>query len=62
MKLRLKRRPAQRLKRLELLTIPKAKKVLQSFGPIGDFTETPQKAGPTILILGDPFTGGFSPR
>jgi hypothetical protein len=60
MKLRLKRRPAQRLKRLELLTIPKAKNVPQSFGPVG--TKTPQKAGRNILIPGDPFTGGFPPR
>jgi hypothetical protein len=57
MKLRLKRRPVRRLNRLELLSIPKAKYVPQSFGPVGPFSETPQKAGPTFSS-----SVGFPPR
>jgi alginate O-acetyltransferase complex protein AlgJ len=45
----------------ETLTLPHAKKVLQSSDLVGDFTETSEKTGPTILILGDSFTGGFFP-
>jgi alginate O-acetyltransferase complex protein AlgJ len=45
----------------EDLTLPHGKKVLHSSDPFGDFTETSEKAGPTILILGDSFTGGFFP-
>jgi alginate O-acetyltransferase complex protein AlgJ len=45
----------------EELTLPQGKKVLQSSDPFGDFTETSEKAGPTILILGDSFTGGYLP-
>jgi alginate O-acetyltransferase complex protein AlgJ len=45
----------------EDLTLPQGKKVLHSSDPFGDFTETSEKAGPTILILGDSFTGGYLP-
>jgi alginate O-acetyltransferase complex protein AlgJ len=45
----------------EDLTLPNGKKVLQSSDPFGDFIETSEKAGPTILILGDSFTGGYLP-
>jgi alginate O-acetyltransferase complex protein AlgJ len=45
----------------EDLTLPYGKKVLQSSDPFGDFIETSEKAGPTILILGDSFTGGYFP-
>jgi alginate O-acetyltransferase complex protein AlgJ len=45
----------------ETLTLPHAKKVLQSSDLVGDFTETSAKTGPTILILGDSFTAGFFP-
>jgi len=45
----------------ENLTLPDGKKVLQSSDPYGDFTVTSEKAGPTILILGDSFTGGYLP-
>ena len=45
----------------EDLTLPQGKKVLHSSDPFGDFTETSEKAGPTILVLGDSFTGGYLP-
>ena len=45
----------------EDLTLPQGKKVLHSSDPFGDFTETSDKGGPTILILGDSFTGGYLP-
>jgi alginate O-acetyltransferase complex protein AlgJ len=45
----------------EPLTLPYAKKVPESFDPVGAFTETSEKTGPTILILGDSFTGVFFP-
>jgi len=45
----------------EDLTLPQGKKALKSSDPFGDFTETSEKAGPTILILGDSFTGGYFP-
>jgi alginate O-acetyltransferase complex protein AlgJ len=45
----------------EPLTLPFAKKVPESFDPVGAFTETSEKTGPTILILGDSFTGVFFP-
>jgi hypothetical protein len=45
----------------ENLTLPYGEKVLQSSDPYGDFVETSDKAGPTILILGDSFTGGYLP-
>ena len=46
----------------ETLTLPHAKKVLQSSDLVGDFTETSEKTGPTnSLILGDSFTSGFFP-
>ncbi len=43
----------------EYLTLPEGKKVLQSSDPYGDFIETSEKAGPTILVLGDSFTSGY---
>jgi alginate O-acetyltransferase complex protein AlgJ len=46
---------------VEDLTLPQGKKVLQSSDPFGDFVETSDKMGPTILILGDSFTGGYLP-
>ena len=45
----------------EDLTLPQGTKVLQSSDPFGDFTQTSEKAGPTILILGNSFTGGYLP-
>jgi alginate O-acetyltransferase complex protein AlgJ len=45
----------------EELTLPGGKKVLHSSDPFGDFTETSETAGPTILVLGDSFTGGYFP-
>ena len=45
----------------EELTLPHGKKVLQSSDPFGDFIETSDRAGPTILILGNSFTGGYLP-
>jgi hypothetical protein len=45
----------------EDLTLPPGEKVLQSSDPFGDFAETSERAGPTILILGDSFTGGYLP-
>ncbi len=45
----------------EDLTLSPGKKVLQSSDPFGDFVETSEMAGPTILILGDFFTGGYLP-
>ena len=36
----------------EDLTLPPGEKVLQSSDPFGDFVETSEKTGPTILILG----------
>jgi alginate O-acetyltransferase complex protein AlgJ len=38
-----------------------AKKVLQLSDLAKDFTETSEKSGPTILILGDSFTSGYFP-
>ena len=43
----------------EPLTLPYAKNAPESFNPVGAFTETSEKTGPTILILGDSFTGAF---
>jgi alginate O-acetyltransferase complex protein AlgJ len=45
----------------EPLTPPYAKKVLQPSDLARDFTETSEKSGPTILILGDSFTSGYFP-
>jgi alginate O-acetyltransferase complex protein AlgJ len=45
----------------ENLTLPHGEKVLQSSDPFGNFIETSDRAGPTILILGDSFTGGYLP-
>ena len=45
----------------EVPTLPPGKKVLQSSDPYGDFIETSEEAGPTILILGDSFTGEYFP-
>ena len=44
----------------EPLTLPYAKNAPEFFNPVGAFTETSEKTGPTILILGDSFTGAFS--
>ncbi len=41
--------------------LPHGKKTLQSSDPFGNFIETSENAGPTILILGDSFTGGYFP-
>jgi hypothetical protein len=63
MKLRLKRRPAQRLKWLEPLTIPYANNVPQSFGPVGRSLYRnvgkgwPNHSHPRRLL-----TGGYFPR
>ena len=46
----------------EDLTLPEGRKVLQSSDPFGDFVETSEKPGPSILILGDSFTGGYFPQ
>ena len=43
----------------EDLTLPHGNKALKSSDPFGDFIETSEKPGPTILILGDSFTGGY---
>jgi alginate O-acetyltransferase complex protein AlgJ len=45
----------------ETLTLPNGNRVLQPADLAGDFTETSEKSGPTILILGDSFTGGDLP-
>src|ERR1700691_65693 len=45
----------------EPLSPPYAKRVLQPSDLAGDFTETSEKSGPTILILGDSFTSGYLP-
>ena len=45
----------------EDLTLPHGNKVLQSSDPFGDFIETSDNPGPTILILGNSFTGGYLP-
>jgi hypothetical protein len=45
----------------EDLIIPARERVLLSSNPFGDFIETSDKSGPTILILGDSFTGGYFP-
>jgi len=45
----------------EDLTLPPGKKALLSSDPFGDFIETSERPGPTILILGDSFTGGYLP-
>jgi alginate O-acetyltransferase complex protein AlgJ len=45
----------------EDLILSQGEKVLHSSDPFGDFTETSDKPGPTILILGDSFTGGYFP-
>jgi hypothetical protein len=45
----------------EPLTLRYAKKVPESFDPVGAFTETSEATGTTILILGDSFTGVFFP-
>jgi alginate O-acetyltransferase complex protein AlgJ len=45
----------------EPLTLPYAKELPQSFDPVGAFTETSYKTGPTILILGDSSAGIFFP-
>jgi hypothetical protein len=45
----------------ENLTLRHGEKVLQSSDPFGNFIETSDKAGLTVLILGDSFTGGYLP-
>ncbi len=45
----------------EDLTLPHGKKVPISTDILGDFIETGDKPGPTVLILGDSFTGLFFP-
>jgi alginate O-acetyltransferase complex protein AlgJ len=45
----------------ESIALPHGEKVLQSSDPFGNFIETSDRAGPTILILGDSFTGGYLP-
>jgi alginate O-acetyltransferase complex protein AlgJ len=42
----------------EDLTLPAGTKVLLSSDPFGDYVETSNKPGPTIMIIGDSFTGG----
>ena len=45
----------------EDLTLPHGKKVPISADILGDFIETGDKPGPTVLILGDSFTGLYFP-
>ncbi len=45
----------------EPLTLPYGKRPYQPSDAAGGFSETSDKTGPTILILGDSFTGGFFP-
>jgi alginate O-acetyltransferase complex protein AlgJ len=45
----------------ETLTLPDEKTPLQSSDAVRDFTETSEKTGPTILILGDSFTSRAFP-
>jgi alginate O-acetyltransferase complex protein AlgJ len=45
----------------EELTLPHGKKVPISSDVLGDFIETGDKPGPTVLILGDSFTGLYFP-
>jgi alginate O-acetyltransferase complex protein AlgJ len=42
----------------EDLALPAGTKVLLSSDPFGDYVETSNKPGPTIMIIGDSFTGG----
>ena len=42
----------------EDLILPAGRKVLLSSDPFGDYVETSNKSGPTIMIIGDSFTGG----
>lgn len=46
---------------VEDLTLPHGKKVPISTDILGDFIETGDKPGPTVLILGDSFTGLYFP-
>lgn len=43
---------------IEDLTLPAGTKVHLSADPFGDYVETSNKPGPTIMIIGDSFTGG----
>jgi alginate O-acetyltransferase complex protein AlgJ len=45
----------------ETLTLASETKPVQSSDPVADFTETSEKTGPTVLILGDSFTSGDLP-
>jgi hypothetical protein len=46
----------------EGLTLPSGRKELFSSNPFGDYVETSDRPGPTIMIIGDSFTGGFFDR
>jgi hypothetical protein len=43
----------------EDLILPMGTKELLSSNPFGDYVETSDKLGPTIMIIGDSFTGGY---
>jgi alginate O-acetyltransferase complex protein AlgJ len=43
----------------EDLTLPSGTKRLLSSDPFGDYVETSDRPGPTILVIGDSFTGGY---
>jgi hypothetical protein len=43
----------------EDLVLPMGTKELLSSNPFGDYVETSDKPGPTIMIIGDSFTGGY---
>ena len=45
----------------EPLTLPYGERPFQPSDAAGGFSETSEKSGPTILILGDSFTGAFFP-
>ena len=44
---------------IEQLALPSGKKELLTSDPYGDFVETSGKPGPTIMIIGDSFTGEY---
>ena len=45
--------------RSEDLTLPSGTKKLLTSDPFGDFVETSDRPGPTIMVIGDLFTGGY---
>ncbi len=44
------------------MILPYGAKDLLSSDPFGDYVETSNKLGPTVVIVGDSFTGGYFDR